>query len=74
MEPEAPPEVEPVMLDAGVELATVLAGVPMGVGVGISWGLIVVVKGGIVIVGIELTGGGLTAVDDVVATMGAGVS
>ena len=70
MEPEAPPEVEPVMLYAGVELATVLAAIPMGVGVGISWGLIAVVKGGIVIVGIELTGGELT----VVVTVGADVS
>ena len=74
MELEVPPEVEPIMLYAGVELAIVLAGVPIGVAVGIILGLIVEVKGVKLTVGKELVGKVLTAVDDVVVTVGAGVS
>ena len=73
MELEAGPEVEPIVLYAGVELATVVAGVPIGVGVGISWGVIAGVKGVALIVGIELAGDGLTGLDDAVVTVGAGV-
>ena len=78
MEPEAPPEVEPVMLFivlyAGVELVTMLSGVPIGVAVGMICGLISVVKGVALTVGKELVRKVLTAVDDVVVTVGADVS